>query len=145
MTIERELEPVREHASVGNSPVAKLTEQQKTALIGLLDWYFASIEVDTGARPRQQRTRNELERDAKDSGFSGKHFQSGESYGVDDMTGDSDAPPTAEQHAQRMRGLQHVDASASGSVPPDFVPTSMMNNRPTANGSKTDAAMVKRI
>ena len=68
-----------------------------------------------------------------------------EEYQVDDLTGDSDAPPTAEQHAARMRGLQHVDASASGSVPDDFVPTSAMNNRPTANGSKTDAAMVKRI
>ncbi len=112
--------------------MAKLTEQQKTALIGLLDWYFASIEVDTGATQSRKRS-------VKDS-------QSPKEYSVEDLTGDSDAPPTAEQHAQQMRAMaQHVDASSTGQVPEGFVPTSVMNGRPSGSGMKTDSAMVKRI
>jgi len=111
--------------------MAKLSEHQKTALMGLLDWFFSSLEVDTGAKRPRRNAETYTENAARDQ--------------ADDSAGDSDAPLTSEQHAARMRGLQHTDASASGSVPADFVPTSMMNNRPTANGSKTDAAMVKRI
>jgi hypothetical protein len=120
----------------------KLTEQQKTALMGLLDWYFASLEVDTGAKRSRRNAETFPENAARDN--------------ANDSTGDSDAPLQAERDriARRLTdakldeladGLQHTDASASGSVPADFVPTSAMNNRPTANGSKTDAAMVRRI
>jgi hypothetical protein len=110
--------------------MAKLTEAQKTALIGLLDWYFASIEVDTGAKTGARRT-------VKDS-------QSPKEYEVEDLTDGFIAPPTAAQHAEQMRQMAHVDASATGQVPADFVPTSAMNGRPSS-GMKTDSAMVKRI
>jgi hypothetical protein len=65
-------------------------------------------------------------------------------YQVEDLTGDSDAPPTAEEHAQQMRQMAHSDASVTGQVPEGFVPTSAMNGRPSS-GMKTDSAMVKRI
>jgi hypothetical protein len=117
--------------------MAKLTEAQKTALIGLLDWYFASIEVDTGATRSRKGADGIPENAAR--------------YNVEDLTGDSDAPLTAAQHAQAMQAralgheyVAHSDASATGQVPADFVPTSAMNGRPSS-GMKTDSAMVKRI
>jgi hypothetical protein len=57
---------------------------------------------------------------------------------------ETDAILSSEQHLQHMKTQAHVDASATGQVPADFVPTSAMNGRPSS-GMKTDSAMVKRI
>lgn len=105
----------------------KLSAKQKQQLVGLLDWFFSSLDEDTGAKtvvriPAQEAQDNSVE----------------------DLS-DSDAPPTAEQHAQRMRQMAHPDASVTGHVPDGFVPTAATNGRPSGSGMKTDSAMVRKI
>lgn len=110
----------------------KMTAKQKQQLMGLLDWFFSSLEEDTGVTTVAPRN-------AKDSRTPAKQ--------IEDLTDDdSDAAAlTAEQHAAQMRSMAHPDASATGNVPAGFVPTAQQNGRPTGSGAKTDAPMVKRI
>lgn len=103
----------------------KMTAKEKQRLLGLLDWFFSSLEEDTGAKTVARIP----------TGDNG-----------DESFGDSEAPLTSAQHAAAMRQQprQHPDASVSGPIPElaGFVPSAALNGAPIG---KTDSAGVRKI
>lgn len=108
----------------------KMTAKEKQRLLGLLDWFFSSLEEDTGARTVAKIPAE---------------------YNGDESFSDSGAPlHSAALVPERMRPQprQHPDASVAKPIPElaGFVPSAVANGSASVpTGQKTDTGGVRRI